>query len=79
MVGRGEGRAGDSETVYLVRGADWSRSFVEPTDETGRRNQMNQLPATRHEVGSGELFTSVVVGGATSSSDDVMIDAVPGD
>jgi hypothetical protein len=42
-LGVGEG---DSEAVYLVRGSVLSLSFVEPT----KRDQMDQLPATRREM-----------------------------
>jgi len=41
----GEGR-GDSEAVYLVRGAGWSFSFVEP--HTRDRPKKPDEPAPRH-------------------------------
>ena len=41
---------GDSEAVYLVRGSVLSRSFVNHTDETDQRNQINQIPAPRRGV-----------------------------
>jgi hypothetical protein len=37
---------GDSEAVYLGRGAVWSIPLVEPHQRDRRRNQMNQIPIT---------------------------------
>ncbi len=37
----------------LIRGAVLSLSFVEPHTRDDRSNQMNQLPATRREMGLG--------------------------
>ncbi len=44
-------REGDSEAVHLVRGAFWSRSFVEP--HTGDRPKKPDEPAPRHAPRKG--------------------------
>jgi hypothetical protein len=45
---------GDSKAVYLVRGLSCLSRSSNHTNERDRRNQMNQIPATRCDMLDGK-------------------------